>query len=70
VVSAAAQTGARFAERGSIDLTNYQAVKRWYDEMMTRPAVQRGLAVLASNSAIRRSVTPSAKTCSAQFAVR
>jgi GSH-dependent disulfide-bond oxidoreductase len=46
-IRTAAQTGARFAERGSLDLAEYPAVKRWHDEMMARPAVQRGLAVLA-----------------------
>jgi GSH-dependent disulfide-bond oxidoreductase len=46
-IRTAAQTGARFAERGSLDLAEYPAVKRWHDEIMARPAVQRGLAVLA-----------------------
>jgi GSH-dependent disulfide-bond oxidoreductase len=46
-IRTASQTGTRFAERGSIDLDDYPAVKRWYDEMAARPAVQRGLAVLA-----------------------
>lgn len=39
----------RFAERGYIRLAEYPAVKRWYDEIAARPAVQRGLAVLAEN---------------------
>ena len=43
----AAQSAARFAGRGTIDLDDYPAVKRWHDEMSARPAVQRGLAVLA-----------------------
>src|SRR6267142_1162511 len=43
----AAQSSPRFAERGTIDLAEYPAMKRWYDEMAARPAVQRGLAVLA-----------------------
>ena len=43
----AVQSTARFAERGTIDLNGYGAVKRWYDEMASRPAVQRGLSVLA-----------------------
>ena len=30
-----------------IDLAEYPHVKRWYDEIAARPAVQRGLAVLA-----------------------
>ena len=46
-IRTAVQTGARFAARGSIDLADYPAVKRWHDEMGARPAVQRGLAVLA-----------------------
>lgn len=29
------------------DLANYPAIRRWYDAMKARPAVQRGLAVLA-----------------------
>jgi len=43
----AAQSSPRFAERGTIGLAEYPAVKRWYDEIAARPAVQRGLAVLA-----------------------
>ena len=43
----AAEPSSRFAERGYIDLDEYPAVKRWYDEIAARPAVQRGLAVLA-----------------------
>ncbi len=35
------------AERRNIDLAEYPSVKRWHDEMAARPAVQRGLAVLA-----------------------
>ena len=35
------------AARGTIDLDDYPAVKRWYDEIAARPAVQRGVAVLA-----------------------
>ncbi|MBV9378727.1 MAG: glutathione S-transferase family protein, partial [Alphaproteobacteria bacterium] len=46
-IRTATQSGARFAERGSIDLDDYPAVKRWHAEMAARPAVQRGLAVLA-----------------------
>jgi GST-like protein len=37
----------RFDERGYIDLGDYPAVKRWLDEIEARPAVQRGLKVLA-----------------------
>jgi GST-like protein len=43
----AAETSPRFAERGYIELGEYPAVKRWYDEIAARPAVQRGLAVLS-----------------------
>jgi GST-like protein len=46
-IRTAAEASPRFAERGYIDLNGYPAVKRWYDEMAARPAVQRGLAVLA-----------------------
>jgi GST-like protein len=43
----ATESSARFAERGYLDLGQYPAVKRWYDEIAARPAVRRGLAVLA-----------------------
>jgi GST-like protein len=43
----ATESSPRFAERGYLDLNDYPAVKRWYDEIAARPAVQRGLAVLA-----------------------
>ncbi len=43
----ASEPSTRFDERGYIDLGEYPGVKRWHDEMMVRPAVQRGLAVLA-----------------------
>jgi len=43
----ASDTSPRFAERGVIDLAEYPGVKRWYDEIIARPAVQRGLAVLS-----------------------
>jgi GST-like protein len=39
----------RGAERRNIDLAEYPAVKRWHDEMAARPAVQRGVAVLAEH---------------------
>ena len=32
-------------ERHQVDLGDFPNVKRWYDEMMARPAVQRGFAV-------------------------
>jgi len=53
-IRTATQRGARFAERGSLDLSDYPAVKRWYDEMAARPAVQRGLAVLAEQQRDRQ----------------
>jgi len=37
----------RGAEQRNIDLAGYPSVKRWHDEMAARPAVQRGVAVLA-----------------------
>ena len=36
----------RFDERGYIDLGEFPAVRRWYDEIEARPAVQRGVKVL------------------------
>jgi GSH-dependent disulfide-bond oxidoreductase len=39
----------RGAERRNIDLTEYPSVKRWHDEIAARPAVQRGVAVLAEH---------------------
>jgi len=44
----AVQSSARFAERGTIDLDDYPAIKRWHCEKAARPAVQRGLLVLAN----------------------
>ena len=71
-IRTATQTGARFAERGSIALDDYPAVRRWHDEMMARPAVQRGLAVLADQQSDRQiSDTERENTFGAtQFAVR
>jgi GSH-dependent disulfide-bond oxidoreductase len=40
------QASPRFDERGYIDLAEFPHVKRWYDEIAARPAVQRGLDVL------------------------
>ena len=37
----------RGAEGRNIDLADYPSVKRWHDEIAARPAVQRGVAVLA-----------------------
>ena len=44
----AVEPSSRFAERGYLDLGEYPAMKRWYDTVVARPAVQRGLAVLAN----------------------
>jgi GSH-dependent disulfide-bond oxidoreductase len=46
-IRTATELSPRFAERGYVDLDEYPAMKRWYDEIAARPAVQRGLAVLA-----------------------
>ena len=43
----ATQQSSRFDERGYVDLGDFPAVKRWCDEIEARPAVQRGLQVLA-----------------------
>jgi GST-like protein len=40
----------RNPERRNIDLNDYPAVKRWHDAMAARPAVQRGVAVLADRA--------------------
>jgi GST-like protein len=39
----------RNPERRNIDLNDYPHVKRWHDAIAARPAVQRGVAVLAEN---------------------
>ena len=39
----------RNPDRRNIDLNTYQHVKRWHDAIAARPAVQRGVAVLAQN---------------------
>jgi GST-like protein len=39
----------RSPERRGIDLADYPAVKRWHDRIAARPAVQRGVAVLADH---------------------
>ena len=40
----------RNPDRRGVDLGEYPAVKRWHDAIATRPAVQRGVAVLADNA--------------------
>ncbi len=37
----------RFPERRGVDMADYPNVKRWFDAIDARPAVQRGVAVLA-----------------------
>lgn len=39
----------RNPERRGIDLAEYPAVRRWHDAVAARPAVQRGVAVLAES---------------------
>jgi GST-like protein len=39
----------RSPERRGVDLADYPAVKRWHDRIAARPAVQRGVAVLADH---------------------
>jgi GST-like protein len=39
----------RGPERRGIDFADYPAVRRWHDAIAARPAVQRGLAVLAEH---------------------
>jgi GST-like protein len=39
----------RNPERRGIDLADYPNVRRWHDAIAARPAVQRGVAVLAEN---------------------
>lgn len=40
----------RYPERQGIDLTDYPNVKRWFAEIEARPAVQRGIQVLAQHT--------------------
>jgi len=37
----------RFPDRQGVDIADYPHVKKWFDGIAARPAVQRGLAVLA-----------------------
>jgi GST-like protein len=39
----------RFPERRGIDFAEFPAVRRWFEAIDARPAVQRGVAVLAEN---------------------
>ena len=48
LIAAAVAVGTYMLVHGSLDwLDEYPALKRWYDEIAARPAVQRGLAVLS-----------------------
>ena len=40
----------RTPDRRGIDLAEYPSVKRWHDALAARPAVQRGVAVLADRA--------------------
>jgi GSH-dependent disulfide-bond oxidoreductase len=40
----------RTPDRRGIDLAEYPSVKRWHDALVARPAVQRGVAVLADRA--------------------
>ena len=42
----------RNPDRRKIDLATYPNVKRWHDAVAARPAVQRGVAVLAENQRV------------------
>jgi GST-like protein len=46
-----------WAQQG-IDLGEFRYVKRWFEELSARPAVQRGLAVSAGPSEDPASITP------------
>ena len=71
-IRTATDSSPRFAERGTIDLDDYPAVKRWYDEIAGRSAVRRGLAVLADGQG-QRQITDAEREVmfgKTQFAVR
>jgi GST-like protein len=62
----------RNPDRRNIDLNTYPHVKRWHDAIAARPAVQRGVAVLAENQR-RGAMTDAEKEVmfgKTQFAVR
>ena len=62
----------RGAERRNIDLADYPSVKRWHDEMAARPAVQRGVAVLADQQQLDAMTSAERENLfgATQFAVR
>jgi GST-like protein len=71
-IRTATQSSPRFDERGYLDLSEYPAVKRWYDATAARPAVQRGLAVLA-DAPVQGQITDAEREVTfgkTQFAVR
>jgi GST-like protein len=49
----------RNAERRGIDLAHYPHLQRWHDAAAVRPAVRRGVQVLAENR--RRGAMPDAE---------
>ncbi len=62
----------RNPERRSITLSDYPAVARWHDAIAARPAVQRGVAVLAENQR-KGPISPAERENmfgSTQFAIR
>jgi GST-like protein len=62
----------RNSERRGIDLTQFPAVQRWHDAIAARPAVQRGVAVLAERQR-RGSISDAEREVmfgKTQFAVR
>jgi GST-like protein len=68
----ATEPSPRFDERGYLDPNEYPAVKRWYDTIAARSAVQRGLAVL-SNALVQAPITDTEREVTfgkTQFAVR
>jgi GSH-dependent disulfide-bond oxidoreductase len=62
----------RGPEKRSIDLADYPHVKRWHDAMAARPAVQRGVAVLADHQRKGKMTDAEREVMfgSTQFAVR
>ena len=65
-------TWVRNPERRAIDLADYPAIHRWHDAIAARPAVIRGVAVLAANrrSGVMTDAERENMFGSKQFAVR